>query len=305
MPIVAIYNNKGGEGKSTVTVGLAEFLAANLNKRVLVIDLDAQASSSCALVGHKDVNAAIERKRTIADLLGRVRQERQTLEDISDYLVHRPASGARGSALGALSVIVPDGDRLCELEEQMNRRRHHSLLRQYARSAFGEFDYVLVDMPGNVVPSSLASINGLTMSDFVLVPVRPSRISLNGLPRTFDIIGRAQSHSEDGQPAVIGLLRNATDRRFQQYKANFPALLEAAKLKQLPPIFDRLWPPSPALESATDEKRNARTLKERFGNSYDHARLVARELHKRCSRWRRPAQPRRVRRSIWSLLGLR
>ena len=51
MPIVAVFNNKGGEGKSTVTVGLAEFLAGNRDKKVLVIDLDAQASSTCALVG--------------------------------------------------------------------------------------------------------------------------------------------------------------------------------------------------------------------------------------------------------------
>ena len=52
MRAVAIYNNKGGEGKSTVTVGLAEFLAGNLGYRVLVVDLDTQASSSRSLLGH-------------------------------------------------------------------------------------------------------------------------------------------------------------------------------------------------------------------------------------------------------------
>lgn len=46
MHAIAIYNNKGGVGKSTVTVCLAGFLAANRKKRVLVIDLDAQASST-------------------------------------------------------------------------------------------------------------------------------------------------------------------------------------------------------------------------------------------------------------------
>ena len=59
MPVVSIFTNKGGDGKSTVTVGLAEFLAGNRGKRVLVIDLDAQASSACALLGHDSIRMAV------------------------------------------------------------------------------------------------------------------------------------------------------------------------------------------------------------------------------------------------------
>ena len=41
MHVISIYNNKGGVGKSTLTIGIAEFLASNRKKKVLIIDLDA------------------------------------------------------------------------------------------------------------------------------------------------------------------------------------------------------------------------------------------------------------------------
>lgn len=303
MPVVAIYNNKGGEGKSTVTVGLAEFLSGNRDKRVLVVDVDAQASSSCALLGHETLNAAVAERRTIVDLVAELRSRRR-LENLDRYLVWRPGTEARGSALGEIAVLVPDGTRMFDLEESMNWRRDHSLLRRFLKPMLDEFDFVVIDMPGNLTRASVVSLNGLVMSDFVLIPVHPSRMSLNGLPPTFDMIDFARTKAGDGHPAVIGLLRNETDRRREQYRSNFPAIEKAVGAGDLPPLFDSLWPPSPALESATDENRNSQTLKERFGNSYDHARKVARELERRCAAFEasRPARP--VKRTIWQKLGL-
>lgn len=288
MPVVTIYNNNGGEGKSTVTIGLAEFLSGNRDRSVLVIDLDAQASSSCSLLGHATA----------------IRRNRAPVTDLDKYLVWRPATDARGSALAELAVLIPNGAKLFDLEEQMNWRKDHSLFREYLKPALKRFDFVLIDMPANVTKAMVVRINALVMSDFVLVPVRSTHISLNALPQTFDMIQYAQEINGNGRPAVVGMLRNATDRRFQQYRSTFPAIINAAKGGELPPIFDHHWPPSPAFETATDESRESRTLKERFGDSYDHARKVARELEQRCTEYRfnRPDAP--VRRSIWQRLGL-
>jgi hypothetical protein len=118
------------------------------------------------------------------------------------------------------------------------------------------------------------------------------------------MIHYVQDLNGNGRPAILGFLRNATDKRFQQYKANFPAIIETSKSGELPPVFDNHWPPSPALESATDENRDYQTLRERFGKSYDHARKVARELETRCRKYNSAHPPAPIRRSIWQRLGL-
>ena len=79
MHVVSIYNNKGGVGKSTLTVGIAEFLASNRKKKVLIIDLDAQASSSSALLGRTPLAEAIQNRKTIADLIDEIARTRSIL----------------------------------------------------------------------------------------------------------------------------------------------------------------------------------------------------------------------------------
>ncbi len=304
MHVISIYNNKGGEGKSTVTVGLAEFLAANRQKRVLVIDLDAQASSTCALIGHQSLNTAVDTRQTSVDLLLELRRTRKRVDTLEKFLIWRAASEARGSALDEIALMVPDGGRMFDVEESMDSRKDHGLFRRFLKPALTQFDYVLIDLPANITRGSLLSINGLAMSDFVVIPVRPSRISLNGLPRTFEMIDYVRTVNGNGRPAVLGLLRNATDKRFQQYKANFPAIEEAVQGGEMPPLFKNHWLPKPALESATDDNRHARTLKERFGDVYDPCRKVAVELDQLCKSYEfgQPEAP--VKKSLWQRLGL-
>lgn len=303
MHVIAIYNNKGGEGKSTVTVGIAEFLAANRNKKVLVVDLDAQASSSCALLGRKTLNQAIAEGRTVVELAAQLRQSRHPSIDPERFLVWRAGAEARGSALESLALLVPDGDRMYDVETSMNWGRHNELFQRYLKPKLTEFDFVLIDLPANVTKAAMISINGLAMSDFVLIPTRSTHISLNGLPRTFSLIEQIRDVNGNGLPAVLGFLLNATDKRHQQYRSVVKPVVEISSNGQIPPFFQNHWPPSPAFEAATDEDRDARTLKERFGAAYELARKVARELEVACEKYDHKAvQP--VKLNIWQKLGL-
>jgi chromosome partitioning protein len=108
MPIVSIYNNKGGVGKSTLTVGIAEFLAANRKRSVLVIDLDAQASWSSSLLKQEAVPHAIASQRTITRLAEEVIRSGKLLRELRAFITERPASTTKGTALEALAVLVPE-----------------------------------------------------------------------------------------------------------------------------------------------------------------------------------------------------
>lgn len=303
MPIVAIYNNKGAEGKSTVTVGLAEFLAGNRGRKVLVIDLDAQASSSRALLGHDKAKAAIDADRSMAELFDRLRKCRTQPQYIQDYLIRRDGMEAHGSALAELHVMVPDGDKQFDLEDTINPRRNRHVLREWLRPALNDFDFVLVDLPGNLNRASTIAMNGLIMSDAALVPVRPTSLSLGGLPSTFKIIRYAADATNNGNPNVVGLLLNETDRRTQQYRDNFKPILGEITKGNLPNVFDNFWPASPSFAAATDANRDCRTLKERFGNNYDHARKVAVEFEKECSKPQIGQSVVGIKPTIWQRLG--
>ncbi len=303
MRVVAIYNNKGGEGKSTVTVGLAEFLAGSLGQRVLIVDLDAQASSSRALLGHVKATSVIKTGLTTADLFDRLRTRRVTPANINEYFICRDGSDARGAALADVHVMVPDGDKQFDLEDKINPKGHRHILREWLRPALQSFDYVLVDLPGNLNKASTIAMNGLIMSDTVLIPVRPTSISLGGLPPTFKIIQYAAEATDNGHPTVLGLLLNEADRRTQQYRDNFKPILEEITNGHLPKVFVNIWPASPSFAASTDANRYCRTLKERFGNNYDHARKVAIEFAKECDKPNVGLPVVRVKRSIWQKLG--
>ncbi|WP_350313166.1 ParA family protein [Dickeya fangzhongdai] len=50
-PVVSFINMKGGVGKTTLCIGIAEYMASCLKKRVLVIDIDPQFNATQSLLG--------------------------------------------------------------------------------------------------------------------------------------------------------------------------------------------------------------------------------------------------------------
>jgi chromosome partitioning protein len=286
MPVISVYNNKGGVGKSTLTVGLAEFLAANRRKSVLVIDLDAQASCTGALLGRLALTQAIRARRTVPRLFGEVISSGKAPRDLSGFVTDRPGSATRGTALERIAVIVPDKPGMLEVEERIRPPHQLVLLRDRLKPTIASsYAFTLIDLPGNIDQRSKLAVAALIMSDFVLIPVEPSQIALNALPDTFDLIHYCRELSRTGRPAIVGLVLNKTDKRTEQYRSKFQPILEAANRGELPPVFENVIPDTPKLASATDETCDFSTLKDRFDTYYDHVRKVARELEERCEKY--------------------
>lgn len=289
MPTISIYNNKGGVGKSTLTVGLAEFLAANRKRSVLVVDMDAQSSSSGSLLGRTAVAEAIEANRTVTRLAEVIRAGKPP-KTAAAFVTERPASSARGTHLERVAVIVPNKPDMIALEERMPHTRDLIALRDGLKQAVAAYDYVLIDLPGNIDRRARLSLAALMASDFVLIPVEPSQISLNALPDTFDLIQHARDLGMNGRPAVAGLVLNKTDRRTEQYRSKFTPILEASARGEMPTVFTNVIPDTPTLATATDETQDFTTLKDRFDTYYDKVRLVAVELEDRCKKYTFPPQ---------------
>lgn len=171
MRTIAIYNQKGGVGKTTTTVNVGASLAER-GRCVLLVDLDPQGSASRSLGvedGADDVAALLSGERGI----------RETVRETGvpgvwivsgggqSAAVERMLSGKRAGADRTLRRKLREVDRI-ETGRDAGRD---------AGNGYG-FDYVLIDCPPNL---GLLSVNGLLAADGVIVPVEAHALSLVGL----------------------------------------------------------------------------------------------------------------------------
>lgn len=159
--IVALVNQKGGVGKTTVTLGLASAAQAG-GSRVLVVDLDPQASTSWVL----GVEPA-EVDESSAEVLG----------GKSEPVVYE-------SSWGEGVDVLPASSRLQALEHGSGRNPE-GRLRAAIEALAQEYDAVLIDCPpslGNL------TLNALTAAEHVVIVVEPAALGLRGVQAVADLI---------------------------------------------------------------------------------------------------------------------
>ncbi|MCI4664117.1 MAG: ParA family protein [Neomegalonema sp.] len=189
--IVSFINMKGGVGKTTSSVTLAETCAAEFGWRVLLLDLDAQASASYALCGSDRYEDAVRRERTLAAYFDRIADGRRP-EPLSEY--RTPAVAGEGAdpmidvicaepslryaerALiehyhtlrvrrGAVSKSGPEGQTRRILRESLDRVRK-------------SYDLIVIDCPPGI---SIFAEAGVSCSDLIVMPTIPDYLSTLGL----------------------------------------------------------------------------------------------------------------------------
>jgi len=290
MRSVAVFNNKGGVGKSTLTLLLADFFSStsvtikDRRARILVIDLDAQNSSATALVGQTAVERYQKDGLTVDSLVQLLIQGKKP--SLADFLITRreKTTGARKIPLGQLWVMPTDGDATLRLEEKYRDRIVIAWFERLRPLLEKAFDIVLLDLPANIDRRNFLPMAALSTADFIITPTEPSKITLNALEKTFNIIRDAQGAARQAgrqEPKLVGLILNKTDRRTKQYRLHAKELkIRAGENDSL--VFDNWLPPAPALATATDDSLEFENLRERYDTYYDHVRKVSKEMAERC-----------------------
>ncbi len=168
MKTIAIVNQKGGCGKTTVSINLASSLA-ELGQRVLLVDMDSQ--SHCA-VGLAVPEEQIE--QSIYDvLISKSKNEPVKLSEIlwqiSDGLELAPASID-----------------LSAFEQQMTGiADRENCLKDILNEFKADYDYVVIDCPPAV---GLLTFNALRASTDIIVPVETGYFALHGLSKQLDTL---------------------------------------------------------------------------------------------------------------------
>jgi cellulose biosynthesis protein BcsQ len=183
MKVLAMYNIKGGVGKTTTAVNLA-YLAAREGQRTLLWDLDPQAAATFMFRVRPRVKggsrALVTRRRPIAEAL-------------------------KETDFEGLDLLPADFSyRNMDLELDDTRQRTRRLGR-LLRSLSGDYDIVFLDCPPSI---SLVSENVMHASDLLLVPLVPAALSL----RALDQLTRFVTDAGGNRPQVKAFFSMA-DRR--------------------------------------------------------------------------------------------
>jgi chromosome partitioning protein len=188
LKVIAIANQKGGVAKTTTTHNLGVALAAK-GKRVLLIDLDSQASLTIS-VGLEP----LEVKRTIVDVLRKDGVPiRECIERISDRL-----------------HIVTSIIDLAPMEmELLSRASREKILDRALRPVRGEYDFILVDCPPQL---SILTINALSCADGVIIPVKTDYLAYRGLTQLQDSIQEIQELINP-ELKVLGVIATLYEKR--------------------------------------------------------------------------------------------
>lgn len=168
--IISFVNQKGGVGKTTTCVNLAAYVA-NAGKKVLLVDMDPQGNASSGLGVIK--NAELKTIYNVLD--GEISVKDAISQTVLKNLYIIPATV---DLAGAEIELV-----------QVNNRE--KVLKESLDSIKDEYDFVMIDCPPSL---GLLTINALSASDTVLIPIQCEFYALEGLSQLMNTVKLVKKH---------------------------------------------------------------------------------------------------------------
>ena len=167
--IIAVANKKGGVGKTTTTISLAAALS-EFNKKILVIDVDPQGNTTSGFGVDKN-----NQENTIYELL---------LDDcsINETIIPQVIPG--------LDLIASNVNLAAAEIELIGISRKEYILRDALDFIRDDYDYIFLDCPPSL---SVLTVNAMTASDSVLVPIQCEYYALEGLSQLIHTINLVKS----------------------------------------------------------------------------------------------------------------
>jgi len=211
MPVVlAVANQKGGVAKTTTVHSIADALVAS-GRRVLVVDLDPQASLTWA-----------------------VGIDTETIElSLHDVLLRRAKASDVLVKVGDLHVIPSSIDLAGTEVHLLTKTGREYVLRRALEPVIDDYDLVLIDCPPSL---GILTINGLTAATDVLIPLQCETLSQRGVGQLLETIDDVRAYTNPNL-RVMGVVATMFDGRTRLAQQVIEEVQETYSLEVLePPI---------------------------------------------------------------------
>lgn len=186
--IVSFANQKGGVGKTTTCINLASYLSA-LGKKVLVVDMDPQGNATSGL--------GITKNQKIITLYDAIDGDKDILDVI------RPTS------ISNLDIIPATVDLAGAEVELVSMKGREKVVKKLLDKIRDNYNYILIDCPPSL---GLLTINALTTSNSVVIPIQCEFFALEGLTQLMNTIKLVKKHLNE-EIDVEGVILTMKDNR--------------------------------------------------------------------------------------------
>ncbi len=290
--VISFIITNGGIHKTDTAVAVAEILAQDERKHVLLIDLDPQIQATLSLISEDQWAEMDKDGRTIAQLFeDRLNPLNTPKFDIESAIAHQ-VSKIKGGI--ARLDLLPSSFQLIELEHyiaMMERSGNYILnpieiLRVAIQPVIDRYDYIIIDCP---MSFDTLQKNGLRISTGYVIPAPPNLIAPLS---TYFIVDRVGRFAQDiGLPILpLGIVATRVEETdmHRQVIADLTAkrlgrFSEPGGLQQ-PSLFRNKIPKTDTVARSADEDVGVRTLKEKYGRAYDALHGLTLEIKQLCEK---------------------
>lgn len=276
--VISVINLKGGVGKTTTTVALAEFLSGAQNKKVLVIDLDPQTNATTMLIGEEKWKQLNAHEQTLARLFKDALDPKEKKFNLEKTL-QRHVSNVRDvrtvDLLPSSIDLIDVQDRIASMPSgQFYAENPIDILRKAIKPIIDEYDVVLVDCPPNL---GIITLNGLRNSGAYIIPTIPDILSTYGIPQIVKRVGDFSSAiAENIDPLGIIITK------YREQSTIHKTVRRQLATEKDAPLFKVIIPENNQIAGAADFAEVS-TLRQKWGyqGQYDTYHALAVELLQR------------------------
>jgi len=290
--VLSFINLKGGVGKTTTAVAVAEMLAQEERKHVLLIDLDPQTNATVTLISEETWAEMDSEGRTIAQLFDdRINPHIPPKFNIETAIARGVSTINDG--ISRLDLL-PSSIRLIDLQDRIPMiamagnftANPLEILRHALQPVIDRYDYIIIDCPPSL---GTVTKNGLRISTGYVIPTIPDIVSTWGI---YQIVENVERFAQDIDRSIPALGIVATKVQSNNLHGRVIADLKAGRLGRFgevgaapqPPLFSSSVPQTVAVARGADVDADIRTFKGKYGAAYDSLYLLTQEINNLCEK---------------------